>query len=205
MLDQTAAHAAASRQDTHGGSTAPSIAIIGMSGRFPGARDINAFWDNLINGRDSVSHFSVQELIQEGLDPQTVGEPRYVRAKGVLEDPLAFDAPLFGFSPAEAEMIDPQQRVFLECAMAAMEDASLNAETFDGTIGIYAGQSMSSYMFSMLLNPSVKLDSFHIMITNDKDFLASRVAYKLNLRGPAVVVASACSTSRTCHGRWLRP
>ncbi len=177
-------------------SAAPSIAIIGMSGRFPESASLAEYWDNLIAGRECVSHFSTEELVEAGMDPMAVSNPKYIRSKGVLGDALCFDAGLFGFSPREAEIIDPQQRVFLECSMAALEDAGCDPDRFDGSIGIYGGQSMSSYIFSLLLDPrNSGLDSHQVSIGNDKDFLTSRTSYKLNLKGPSVVVQSACSTS----------
>ncbi len=173
-----------------------SIAIIGMSGRFPKSADLAEFWANLVAGCDCVSHFSVEDLIEAGHNPATLSNPKYVRSKGVLDHSLAFDAPLFGFSPREVEIIDPQQRIFIECAMAALEDAGCDPERFDGSIGVYAGQSLSTYMLNLLLDPrNAELQGSQIVVGNDKDFLASRTSYKLNLKGPSVSVQSACSTS----------
>ena len=113
----------------------PSIAIIGMSGRFPKARDLAEYWENLIVGRECVTHFSIEELVAAGVPPAVVSNPRYVRSKGLLDDPLCFDAALFGFSPREAEIIDPQQRVFLEICLSALEDAGCDPDRFPGAIG----------------------------------------------------------------------
>ena len=174
----------------------PSVAIIGMSGRFPKSRDLEEFWANLIAGRECVSHFSIEELVAAGFPPPMVSNPQYVRSKGVLEDPLCFDAGLFGFSPREAETIDPQQRVFLEVCLAALEDAGCDPDRFPGAIGVYAGQAASTYVFSLLMDPrNAGLSTIEVSIGNDKDFLTSKVSYKLNLTGPSVVVQSACSTS----------
>jgi acyl transferase domain-containing protein/acyl carrier protein len=174
----------------------PSIAIIGMSGRFPKARDLAEYWENLIVGRECVTHFSIEELVAAGVPPPVVSNPRYVRSKGLLDDPLCFDAALFGFSPREAEIIDPQQRVFLEICLSALEDAGCDPDRFPGAIGIYGGQSMGTYIFNLLRDPrNASIGSMQISMGNDKDFLTTRASYKLNLTGPSVVVQSACSTS----------
>ena len=174
----------------------PSIAIIGMAGRFPKSPDLATFWANLIAGRDCITRLSPEESAAAGIDPRQLANPHYVSAKGVLEDSLCFDAGVFGFSPREAEIIDPQQRHFLETAMAALEDAGLDPDRFEGTIGIFGGQSASSYVHALRSDPrNADLPGEQVMIGNDKDFLTSRASYKLNLRGPSVVVQSACSTS----------
>jgi acyl transferase domain-containing protein len=174
----------------------PSIAIIGMSGRFPKARDLAEYWENLIAGRECVTHFSIEELVAAGVPATVLSNPRYVRSKGLLDDPLCFDAALFGFSPREAEIIDPQQRVFLEICLSALEDAGCDPDRFPGAIGIYGGQSMSTYIFSLLRDPrNAGISPMQISMGNDKDFLTTRVSYKLNLTGPSVVVQSACSSS----------
>ena len=174
----------------------PSVAIIGMAGRFPKAEDLDAFWANLVVGRDCITRLSAQESVEAGLDPRTVANPKYVSAKGVLENSLAFDAGLFGYSPREAEIIDPQQRVFLETAMAALEDAGCDPDRFDGSIGVFGGQQASSYVHALRMDPrNADLSPDQVQIGNDKDFLTSKVSYKLNLKGPSVVVQSACSTS----------
>ena len=173
------------------------IAVIGMSGRFPRASSVEAFWQNIRDGVESIAHFSDQELLAAGVSPSLLNTPHYVKARGALEDIDRFDAHFFGYLPREAEIMDPQQRLFLECAWEALERAGYDSERFDGRIGIYAGSSMSSYMFILYANHQLieSLGSFQALIGNDKDFLSTRVAYKLNLRGPAVTVQTACSTS----------
>jgi len=176
----------------------PEIAIIGMTGRFPEAKDINTFWENLRDGVESISVFSDQELESSGIDPAMLSDPNYVKAGTILEGVELFDANFFGFSAREAEIMDPQHRLFLECASEAIESAGYNTETYEGAIGVYAGVSASSYLLSNLYSNRDLLESvssFLIQIGNDKDFLPTRVSYKLNLKGPSINVQTACSTS----------
>lgn len=174
------------------------IAIIGMNGRFPGAADIQQFWQNLRDGVESVCFFSDEELRVAGVDAEVLSEPNYVKAKAMLDDIELFDGSFFSLNPRESAIMDPQHRAFLECAWGALEDAGYNPETFDGAIGVYAGASLNSYLLKNLLaNPDAveSAGALQVMIGNDKDFLPTRVSYKLNLRGPAVNVQTACSTS----------
>jgi acyl transferase domain-containing protein/acyl carrier protein len=176
---------------------ATDIAIIGMAGRFPGARTLDQFWQNLANGVESISAFTEQDLLAEGVDPQILKHPSYVNAAGVLDDIEWFDARFFGYSPREAEIIDPQQRFFLECAWEALESAGYDPERYPGLIGVYGGAGMSRYLFNIYANSGLVnvVGGFQIMLGNDKDHLTTRAAYKLNLKGPAVTVQTACSTS----------
>jgi len=174
------------------------IAIIGMSGRFPGADNIAEFWQNLKNGVESISFFSDDELTAEGIDAEIMRHPNYVRAKGVLNNIEYFDAPFFGFTPREAQIMDPQHRLFLQCAWEALEDAGYDAETYQGAIGVYASVSMNYYLQNNLFSNRElleKVGELQKVLSSDKDFLSTRVSYKMNLRGPAVVVQSACSSS----------
>ena len=174
------------------------IAIVGMAGRFPGAQTIEQFWENLRQGTEAITFFSENELRDEGIDLAQLHDPNYVKAGGFLENSEFFDAAFFGFTPREAELIDPQQRVFLECAWEALEDAGCNNETTIGDIGIFAGCAMNTYYAKNLLTRPDLLEGMGAMqaqISNDKDFLAMRASYKLNLKGPAVTVQNACSTS----------
>ncbi|MEV2240431.1 SDR family oxidoreductase [Micromonospora sp. NPDC049891] len=174
------------------------VAIIGMAGRFPQAADVNAFWANLVTGQESISSFSVDELRAAGVSPALASRPDYVRAKGVLDGADTFDAGFFGFSPREAELMDPQHRVLLECAWEAVESAGYDPQAFPGRIGVFAGASMNTYLlYNLMANRSLieALGPYQTQLANDKDFLATRVAYKLGLRGPAVTVQTACSTS----------
>jgi acyl transferase domain-containing protein len=176
---------------------AGSIAVIGMAARFPGARDINQFWQNLRDGKETITFFTDAELIESGVDPEVLNDPAYVKASGVLEGFDLFDAQFFGFNPREAEMTDPQQRLFLEEAWKALEHGGYDPETYPHLIAVYGGVGMNSYLYNLYSNPGL-IDLFGIfqtIIGNDKDFLSTRVSYKLNLKGPSLTVQSACSTS----------
>ncbi|MFP5263128.1 MAG: beta-ketoacyl synthase N-terminal-like domain-containing protein, partial [Blastocatellia bacterium] len=174
------------------------VAIIGMALRVPGARNVEQFWDNLRNGVESISFFSDEELLKWGVPQALIDNPNYVKAGAVLDDIEMFDASFFGFTPKEAEITDPQHRIFLELAWEALENAGYNPETYGGLIGVYAGVGMSTYFLSNLYLNSDKLattGAVQIGIGNDKDFLPTRISYKLNLRGPSLTVQTACSTS----------
>jgi len=175
-----------------------SVAIIGMAGRFPSARNLAEFWEKLRGGVECVSFFADEELARQGIDPVLLADANYIKAKAVLADVDLFDASFFGLSPKEAETMDPQQRFFLECAWEALENAGYDSERYPDAIAVYAGGSLNSYlMLNLLSNPGL-LDSIGILqasIRNRTDHLATRVAYKLNLKGAAVTVQTACSTS----------
>ncbi|GHO82466.1 non-ribosomal peptide synthetase/type I polyketide synthase [Dictyobacter formicarum] len=205
-LQPEEAHVEVSPADQHQmrkepGAPVPSssdIAIIGMAGRFPGARDIDEFWRNIQEGKESVTFFTQEELLSAGVDPALLGDKHYVPAGALLEDAEWFDASFFGYTPREAEIIDPQQRIFLECAWQALEDAGYNADGYDGRIAVFGGATNSTYFARNLLSNAAldgTVDQYQMMLGNSTDFLTSRVAYKLNLRGPAVTVLTACSTS----------
>ncbi|MBI5568098.1 MAG: polyketide synthase, partial [Chloroflexi bacterium] len=133
-----------------------AIAVVGLAGRFPGAPDIDRFWDNLRNGQECLTFFTDDELRSAGVDPAVFNRPNYVRSKGVLDGIEQFDAAFFGFNPREAEIIDPQHRVFLECAWTALEHAGYDPHTFDGAIGVYAGATMNTYLLmNLITNPKV--------------------------------------------------
>jgi acyl transferase domain-containing protein/thioesterase domain-containing protein/ubiquinone/menaquinone biosynthesis C-methylase UbiE/acyl carrier protein len=175
-----------------------SIAIIGMSCRLPGAKNPEEFWQNLKNGVESITFFSEQELLSSGIDPAMLKEPNYIKAKGALDNVNEFDAAFFGFSPKEAEITDPQQRLFLECAWEALENAGYDPKTYSGIISLYGGVGVNHYLLQNLYaNPNLRktVSDYQILINNDKDFLCTRVSYKLNLSGPSVTVQTACSTS----------
>jgi len=174
------------------------IAIIGMGGRFPQARDVNEFWQRLRDGEECFTTFSVEDLEAAGVDRSILDDPAYVNTRGVIEDIDLFDAAFFGYTPREAEIMDPQQRLFLECAWESLERAGYAPATYPGLIGVYAGLSINSYLVSNL-QPNRDLmrlvGGFQVMIGNDKDHMPTHVSYKLNLRGPSINVQSACSTS----------
>lgn len=169
----------------------PRVAVIGMAARFPGASDVDDFWRGVVAGRDCLTRF----------DPERAAvEPGHVPVKGVLEGADLFDAGLFGFSPREAEVLDPQQRVFLECSFAALDDAGIDPSSFDGRVGVFGGSSLNTYLVNNVLPNATAMSSmgpYQVMQASDKDFLCTRVAYKLGLTGPAVTVQTACSTSLT--------
>ena len=175
------------------------IAIVGMGCRFPMAKNPDEFWDNLRNGVEAVTFFSDEELLASGVDPATLAHPRYVKAQAVLPGIEFFDADLFNINPREAELIDPQQRIFLECAWEALENAGYDSETYAGRIGVYAGVDFNTYLFYNLYSHRDDLvSSFgvqHTKFSSDKDFLATRVCYKMNLRGPGVTIQTASSAS----------
>jgi acyl transferase domain-containing protein len=173
------------------------IAIIGMSGRFPGARNLSEFWNNLRGGVESISFFSAAELAASGVAPSLSCDPNFVNAGGILDGIELFDAAFFGFSAREAATLDPQQRLLLECAWEAMEDAGYDTDRYPGPVGVYAGSAMSTYLFNLLAKPGHRqlVGDFLLFTGNDKDFLSTRVSYKLNLRGPSIAVQTACSTS----------
>lgn len=174
-----------------------SIAIIGMAGRFPGARNVEQFWHNLREGIESLSFFTDEELEAAGIEPSLLKHPAYVKAGMILEDIELFDASLFGFTPREAEITDPQQRLFLECAWEALESAGYDSERYEGAVGVYAGVGIGSYLLNLYTNREMigPVLGVQAVIGNDKDYLSTRVSYKLNLRGPSVTVQTTCSTS----------
>jgi amino acid adenylation domain-containing protein len=174
------------------------IAVVGLAGRFPGAENVDQLWRNLCDGVEAISFFTDEELTAAGVAPAELRDPAHVRASGVLRDIELFDASFFGFYPREAEILDPQQRIFLECAWAALENAGYDPATYPGLIGVYAGMGFNSYLYTNLLASRTireAVQPYQLTVNSDKDFLPTRVCYKLNLRGPGVNVQSACSTS----------
>jgi acyl transferase domain-containing protein/acyl carrier protein len=171
------------------------IAIIGMSGRFPGARDLDEFWHNLAEGVESIARLSDQEILESGVPASHLSKPGYVKAAPVLEEPGHFDAGFFGFSPMEAKTMDPQHRLLLELAYEALEHAGYDPERYPGRIGAFAGSAMNTYFTNIGLNSRLAEEYIPTLIGNDKDFLSTRISYKLNLKGPSITVQTACSTS----------
>ncbi len=173
------------------------IAIISMAGRFPGARNIEEFWLNLRDGVESITFYSAQELLASGVNHKLLEDKHYVRAGAILPDIELFDASFFGFTPREAEITDPQHRVFLECAWEALESAGYKPDACQKRVGVYAGVSTTTYAWNVYSDPELTAaaGARQIEIGNDKDFLATRVSYKLNLRGPSITIQTGCSTS----------
>ena len=176
-----------------------SVAIVGMAGRFPGANSVGEFWDNLTAGRNSITQFTDAELAAAGYDPEVLRSlPGYVAARGIVEKPEWFDRTFFGISPKEAELMDPQQRIFLEIAWEAMEDAGCDPSRYPGLIGVFAGMSINTYYPFFVCQRRDIIDAMGLInagIANENDYLASRLAHKLDLRGPALNIQTACSAS----------
>jgi acyl transferase domain-containing protein/thioesterase domain-containing protein/acyl carrier protein len=175
------------------------IAIVGIALRVPGAATPEQFWSNLAGGVESVQTYTDDELLARGVSPDELANPNYVRAGIPLEDVDQFDPEFFGFSPKEAAILDPQHRHFYEVAWEALERAGHPPAKFDGAIGVFAGCGMGAYFtFNLLTNPDL-VDTVGLFLLrhtgNDKDFLATRVSYAFNLKGPSVNVVTACSTS----------
>jgi phthiocerol/phenolphthiocerol synthesis type-I polyketide synthase E len=181
--------------ETPAASSAPDIALIGFACRFPGAKNANQYWGNLRSGVESISFFSDNELVEAGVDAGLLRDPHYVKAAPILDGISEFDAAFFGYSPREARIIDPQQRLFLEVAWEALEHAGYDGAGFQGPIGLFAGAAMNTYLLFAGLLPEFTRDYVLTLVSNDKDFLATRTSFKLNLRGPSVTVQTACSTS----------
>ena len=176
-----------------------AIAIVGLAGRFPGAPNVDAFWHNVRNGIESIRTLSDEELLAAGVEPAALRDPLYVKAGTVLDDVRMFDAGFFGVSPKEAAIMDPQHRHFLECAVTAFEHAGYAPRSFRGAVGVFAGCGMNSYFIQNILSNPELLRSEGLFLLrhtgNDRDFLASTVSYKLDLRGPSLAIQTACSTS----------
>lgn len=177
-----------------------AIAVIGFSGSFPQSSSVQEFWGHLCAGNELISFLEADQLLQEGLDPDVVNHPNYIKAKAVLPDADCFDASFFGYSAREAAYIDPQQRVMLECAWSALEHSGYDPEQYKGLIGVFASCSFSSYFCLNLLphlNGSGNLmqDEMLMVMGTEKDFLPTRISYKLNLTGPSKCIQTACSSS----------
>jgi acyl transferase domain-containing protein len=175
-----------------------AIAVVGLAGRFPGARDLDHFWQNIRDGVEIIETLSDADLEAAGVGAMARNDPNWVRKATILEGALDFDTQFFGISRREAQFIDPQHRVFLECAHEALEHAGWGDQTDDMSVGVYAGAGMNWYLLNHIIaNPedAQAVGAYQIMLGNDKDFLCTRASYKLNLRGPSVTIQTACSTS----------
>ncbi len=184
-------------------SPANAVAIVGLAGRFPGARDPEEFWRNLVAGVESISRFSETEL-EDAFDETVRRAPNFVRARPILADVEQFDADFFGMYAREAELTDPQHRVFLECAWEALEDAGYDPRRYRGAIGVFAGCSINTYFLHHVcadrrtleqFTSSYQVGCYPMLLGAGLDFLATRVSYKLDLRGPSIDLQTACSTS----------
>ena len=176
---------------------AEPIAIIGMRGRFPGANDLEAYWRNLAEGVESITTLTPDDMRAAGVPDHITRLPGYVNAAPLLDHIDEFDAGFFGFSARDAALTDPQHRVFLETCWEALEDAGYDPAAWPGAIGLFGGCEMSTYLYQLSQNPDALqyIDGMQLMVTNDKDHLCTQASYRLNLRGPSVVVQTTCSTS----------
>ena len=175
-----------------------AVAVIGMSGRFPGAADLDELWDALVTGAEGVTRFSPEELERAGVPAHLRDDPAYVPAAGVLDGPGRFDAEFFGFTRSEAELTDPQHRLLLEGAWHALEDAGHVPGQGAGRVGVFASASTSRYRFDRIAGRDGAQRNSHplqVAMGNDIDMLALRLSYKLDLNGPSVTVQTACSSS----------
>lgn len=196
------------RVDRRRSARQSDIAVIGMACRFPGADNIDEFWNNLRDGIESISFFTDQDILDSMVDPKSALHPNYVKASPILKDAAGFDADLFGYSAKEAEQMDPQHRLFLECCWETLEHAGYQPIDQQHTVGLYAGCAMNTYLLNNVYPNRDQLDNeddlttstldsmggFQMMVANDKDYLNTRVSYKLNLRGPSINLQTACST-----------
>jgi amino acid adenylation domain-containing protein len=177
--------------------TGTEIAIVGMAGRFPGARDLGELWRSLRDGLEAVRFPEAEELLARGLDPARLADPTWVKAVSQMDGYDCFDDLFFGVNPREAELMDPQHRVLLECAWEALESAGYEPQQIAGRVGVWAGATLSTYLlFHLVGNPLTEgADPLQVVLGNASDALATRISYKLNLRGPSHSVQCACSTS----------
>ena len=174
-----------------------AVAIVGMAGRFPGADSVDSFWRNLCAGREGIRFFEPAEL-DPSIPAELREDPDYVRARGIIDDCDKFDAAFFGIPPIEAQVLDPQQRIMMELAWLALESAGHVPSRFPGLIGVYAGMNWARYHAQCVAaHPEViaRYGEFNVALANEYDFLATRISYKLGLRGPSINIATACSTS----------
>ena len=177
-------------------SALEAIAIIGMTGRFPGAENIESFWENICEGKESVEFYPIDELKKEGIPQTLLQDKNFVRASATIKHADTFDAAFFGFTPREARLMDPQHRVFLESAWHALEHAGIDPDHCRASIGVFAGTNLDNYQNAYINEKEfVSASPYEKRISSDSGFFATRVAYKLNLKGPAITIQTACSTS----------
>ena len=184
---------------------AEPVAIIGMRGRFPGANDLATYWKNLSEGVESIAVLSQEEMRAAGIPDQVSRLPGFVNASPVLDTVDEFDAEFFGFSARDAVMTDPQHRLFLETSWEALEDAGYDPSHYPGSIGLFGGCEMSTYLYQLSRYPDAMkyVDGMQLMVTNDKDHLCTQVSYRLNLRGPSIVVQTTARADLwQVHSDW---
>jgi amino acid adenylation domain-containing protein len=181
--------------DNHGNGRYQEIAVIGMAGRFPGAKNIHEFWENLKNGVEAITFFSDEELEKEGIEPTGYRGEDYVKAKGFLEGTDYFDASFFDYLTRQAEIMDPQTRLLHECCWEALEDAGYAPGAYQGSIGLYAGTTINFPWLDKLVSSDNSFsEQFEIINLNSKAF-STVISYKLDLKGPSISLNTACSTS----------
>jgi len=183
--------------DSHQIDALAGVAIIGMAGRFPGAANVDDLWRNLCEGVESITFFTEEDL-DSSIDPALMNHPNYVKARGNLEDADKFDAAFFGITPREAEIMDPQQRIFLEVSWEVLENAGYDPDSFGGLIAVYGGTGVNTYLTNNVAVHPELIEAFgehQTSIANAPDYLATRVSYKLNLRGPSISLYTGCSLS----------
>jgi tyrocidine synthetase-3 len=173
------------------------MAIIGIACIFPGAADFHEFWENLQKGIDSISFFTDEELLAEGEKAQTFENPNYIKARGMITGAEYFDSSFFGYTPVEAQIMDPQARIFLQCIWHALEDAGYDPFSYNQPIGLYAGASPNLQWEALASFSSLSrgFNGFMVAQLADKDFMCTHISYKLNLKGPSISIQTACSTS----------
>ncbi|MCP4194289.1 MAG: acyltransferase domain-containing protein [Planctomycetaceae bacterium] len=173
------------------------IAIVGMAARLPGAESVNDFWQLLQEGQSGIRDLSKEELVASGVEREVFEQPNYVRRWASFDDPTGFDAAFFGYSPGEAEILDPQHRVFLECAWQALEDAGYDSQQYDGRIGVFAGAALNSYLINLHNNPQTRdsINQVQAVVSNVMGLMPTRVSYHLDLHGPSCGIQTGCSTS----------
>jgi len=203
MTEQASMTERASMTDERDSSGQFDVAIVGLSGRWPGAGGLADFWTLLSSGVDAIRPFDDDELRRRGVDEARLRDPQFVKAGAVLADADLFAAGFFGYSPREAALLDPQHRIFLECAWEVLEHAGYAPRHVPGQVGVFASCGLSTYLlFNVCRNADVdeKDEAFQAMIGSDKDFVATRVSYKLNFTGPSVTVQTGCSSSLVAVG-----
>ncbi|MCU0287656.1 MAG: amino acid adenylation domain-containing protein, partial [Acidobacteria bacterium] len=175
------------------------VAVIGMAGRFPGADNIDRFWENIKNGVESITFFTTEELAEQGISAGLLADAGYVKAGGILENKDRFDAAFFHYTPPEAKIMDPQMRIFHECVWESLEDAGYDPGVYDKPIGLYAGAANNIGWAAkvFLFAQDDLMNAFESHQLTDCHFIPTRISYKLNLKGPAIFVQTACSTSLT--------
>lgn len=197
LMDEAFQRASRGRGEPGPNKLSGAVAVIGMVGRFPGARDLHQLWRNLLDDVESITRFTPEELA-EGVDEETRNDPNYVPCRGIVDDADKFDNAFFGIGPQEAKVMDPQQRVFLEMAWHALEDAGHDPSRFKGMIGVYAGVGDNHYYYNnVLCHPALVKTVGKLIVGygNEKDYIATRVSYQLDLTGPSVSATTGCSTS----------